>query len=83
MFCLFFLVVSQMDLRHLHSPDENLVEIGMNLKDYYPSGEWDILDVPAERHAKKYDCCPEFFAGKVKKFFFFFFFFFLDREKRP
>lgn len=53
----------QMDLKHLHSPDENLVEIGMNLKDYYPSGEWDILDVPAERHAKKYDCCPdEFFA---------------------
>ncbi|XP_046437825.1 acetylcholine receptor subunit alpha-L1-like [Daphnia pulex] len=52
----------QMNLRHLHSPDEDLVEIGMNLKDYYPSGEWDILNVPAERHAKKYDCCPEFFV---------------------
>ncbi len=54
----------KMDLKHLHSPDEDLVEIGMNLKDYYPSGEWDILNVPAERHAKKYDCCPEFFVGK-------------------
>ena len=47
-----------MNLRHLPSPDEDLVEIGMNLKDYYPSGEWDILNVPAECHAKKYDCCP-------------------------
>ncbi len=54
-----------MNLRHLHSPDEDLVEIGMNLKDYYPSGEWDILNVPAERHAKKYDCCPEFFVGNL------------------
>jgi nicotinic acetylcholine receptor len=68
-----------MDLRHLHSTDENLVEIGMNLKDCYPSGEWDIRDVPAERHAKKYDCCcPEFFAGIYLKVLFFFFI-----EKRP
>ena len=38
----------------------------MNLKDYYPSGEWDILDVPAERHARIYECCPdEFYAGTV------------------
>ena len=52
-----------MDLKSLHSPDENLVKIGTNLTDYYLSGEWDILDVPAERHAKKYDCCPdEFFT---------------------
>ncbi len=52
-----------MDLKHIHS-DVNLVEIGMNLKDYYPSGEWDILDVPAERHARFYECCPnEFYAG--------------------
>lgn len=52
-----------MDLKHIHSL-ENLVEIGMNLKDYYPSGEWDILDVPAERHARFYECCPnEFYAG--------------------
>ena len=55
----------QMDLKHIHS-SENLVEIGMNLKDYYPSGEWDILDVPAERHARIYECCPdEFYAGTV------------------
>lgn len=54
-----------MDLKHIHSLD-NLVEIGMNLKDYYPSGEWDILDVPAERHARFYECCPnEFYAGNL------------------
>lgn len=53
----------QMDLKHLHS-SENLVEMGMKLEDYYPSGEWDILDVPAERHARVYECCPdEFYAG--------------------
>lgn len=40
--------------------------MGMNLKDYYPSGEWDILDVPAERHARFYECCPnEFYAGNT------------------
>lgn len=55
-----------MDLKHIHS-SENLVEAGMNLKDYYPSGEWDILDVPAERHARFYECCPnEFYAGTLR-----------------
>lgn len=29
----------QMDLKHINS-DVNLVEIGINLKDYYPSVEW-------------------------------------------
>ncbi len=54
-----------MDLKHSNSSD-NLVEIGINLKDYYPSVEWDILKVPAERHEKYYECCPdEFYAGKV------------------
>lgn len=54
-----------MDLRHINSSD-NLVEIGINLKDYYPSVEWDIISVPAERHEKFYECCPnEFYPGKV------------------
>jgi len=52
----------QMDLKHINS-DINLVEVGINLKDYYPSVEWDILSVPAERHARFYECCPnEFYA---------------------
>ena len=53
-----------MDLRHINSSD-NLVEIGINLKDYYPSVEWDIISVPAERHQRYYECCPnEFYPGK-------------------
>jgi nicotinic acetylcholine receptor len=31
--------------------------MGMDLEDYYPSVEWDILSVPAERHEKYYPCC--------------------------
>ena len=54
---------TQMDLRHLNSSND-LVKIGVSLKDYYPSVEWDILEVPAERHEKRYDCCPnDFFPG--------------------
>jgi nicotinic acetylcholine receptor, invertebrate len=60
-----------MDLKHINQQDQvggkenNLVEMGINLKDYYPSVEWDILSVPAERHARYYECCPdEFYAGE-------------------
>jgi hypothetical protein len=57
-------IINQMDLRHINSSD-NLVEIGINLKDYYPSVEWDIISVPAERHEKFYECCPnEFYPGE-------------------
>lgn len=31
----------------------------MDLREYYPSVEWDILGVPAERHEKFYPCCLE------------------------
>ncbi|KAH7684640.1 nicotinic acetylcholine receptor alpha subunit 63a, partial [Aphelenchoides avenae] len=31
--------------------------VGIDLSDYYPSVEWDILKVPAERHEKRYPCC--------------------------
>ncbi|XP_046457956.1 acetylcholine receptor subunit alpha-L1-like isoform X1 [Daphnia pulex] len=54
----------QMDLRHINSSD-NLVEIGINLKDYYPSVEWDIISVPAERHEKFYECCPNEFYPDI------------------
>lgn len=37
----------------------NMVEIGIDLREYYPSVEWDILGVPAERHEKYYPCCAE------------------------
>ena len=44
-----------------------MVQIGMDLEDYYPSVEWDILSVPAERHEKYYPCCVEPYIGKNYK----------------
>ncbi|GIY77269.1 acetylcholine receptor subunit alpha-like [Caerostris extrusa] len=50
----------KVDLRH---KDEvrgtNLVEIGIDLTEFYLSVEWDILEVPAVRHEKYYTCCEE------------------------
>lgn len=45
------------------------MEIGINLKQYYPSVEWDILGVPAERHEKYYPCCAEPYPGKWTPYF--------------
>lgn len=54
-----------MDLKHINSTS-NFVEYGMNLRDYYPSVEWDIISVPAERHQRSYECCPDdIFIGKL------------------
>ncbi len=41
-----------------------MVRIGIDLQEYYPSVEWDIMDVPAEAHKKYYSCCPEPYPGK-------------------
>ncbi|GAU97762.1 hypothetical protein RvY_09001 [Ramazzottius varieornatus] len=35
------------------------IKIGMDLSEYYPSIEWDILQVPARRHTIYYPCCQE------------------------
>ncbi len=40
-------------------PGNDTVPYGMDLSEYYLNVEWDILDVPAERHVKTYPCCPE------------------------
>ncbi|VBB26285.1 unnamed protein product [Acanthocheilonema viteae] len=34
-----------------------IVDEGIDLSDYYPSVEWDILGVPGKRHVKRYPCC--------------------------
>lgn len=34
-----------------------IVDNGIDLSDYYPSVEWDILNVPGKRHEKRYPCC--------------------------
>lgn len=44
---------SQIDLRHLlQSPDSDVIDIGIDLQDYYISVEWEILKVPAIRNEK-------------------------------
>jgi nicotinic acetylcholine receptor, invertebrate len=51
----------QVDLVHVDqkvTPDENNIPIGIDLKDFYRSCEWDIMSVPARRNVKMYPCCP-------------------------
>lgn len=41
---------SQVDLRHIDEVrGSNVVEIGVDLSEFYTSVEWDILEVPAVR----------------------------------
>uniref|UniRef100_A0AAU6PBS5 Nicotinic acetylcholine receptor alpha2 n=1 Tax=Protohermes xanthodes TaxID=1452977 RepID=A0AAU6PBS5_9NEOP len=50
----------QIDLKHINQKLGNdKVKVGIDLREYYPSVEWDILGVPAERHEKYYPCCAE------------------------
>merc|ERR1719242_2999234 len=42
---------------HVKPPD--IVELGIDLKEFYKSVEWDILGVPAARNVKFYTCCDE------------------------
>nr|CAD7407154.1 unnamed protein product [Timema poppensis] len=50
----------QVDLRHIDEvKDTNIVEIGVDLSEFYTSVEWDILEVPAVRNEKFYTCCDE------------------------
>ena len=51
----------QVDLVHINQQKDpnNYIPIGIDLKDYYRSVEWDIMSVPAFRNVKSYPCCPE------------------------
>lgn len=49
-----------MDLQHLHQkPDSNIIQVGIDLREYYLSVEWDIMHVPAQRNEKYYSCCGD------------------------
>ena len=37
---------------------------GINLTEFYPSVEWDILDVPAKKNEERYPCCEEPYPGE-------------------
>ncbi|XP_068223049.1 acetylcholine receptor subunit alpha-like [Palaemon carinicauda] len=50
----------QVDLRHIEEEtDTPVVDIGVDLTEFYMSVEWDILAVPAIRNEKYYTCCDE------------------------
>ncbi|XP_068979819.1 acetylcholine receptor subunit alpha-like isoform X3 [Bombus flavifrons] len=50
----------QVDLRHIDEiRGSNIVDIGVDLSEFYTSVEWDILEVPAVRNEKFYTCCDE------------------------
>ncbi|XP_043274170.1 acetylcholine receptor subunit alpha-like [Venturia canescens] len=50
----------QVDLRHIDEVrGSNVVNIGVDLSEFYTSVEWDILEVPAVRNEKFYTCCDE------------------------
>merc|ERR1719499_2812 len=50
----------QVDLRHQdEEKGSNIVNIGVDLSEFYMSVEWDILAVPAIRNVKYYTCCEE------------------------
>lgn len=53
-------VCRQVDLRHIdEARGTNVVELGVDLSEFYTSVEWDILEVPAVRNEKFYTCCDE------------------------
>lgn len=46
----------------VQQPGSNLVLTGIDLSEFYPSVEWDILEIPAGRNEEYYPCCSEPFA---------------------
>ena len=50
----------QIDLRHIDQKGENNhIELGMDLQEYYISTEWDVMRANAIRNEKFYPCCAE------------------------
>lgn len=45
-------------------PGKNRVDIGVDLKEFYLSVEWDILEAPARKNEEYYPCCKEPYSGK-------------------
>lgn len=46
----FVIDAPQVDLRHMdEQPGNNVVDVGVDLSEFYMSVEWDILEVPAVR----------------------------------
>jgi len=57
-------VCLKVDLIHIYQDTSepgvtDVIPHGIDLKEFYQSVEWDILNVPASKHIKRYDCCSE------------------------
>lgn len=48
---------------HFQVAGSNIVNIGIDLKEFYPSVEWDILEIPAGRNEEYYPEYNEPFSG--------------------
>nr|CAD7408956.1 unnamed protein product [Timema cristinae] len=60
----------QVDLKHMEQvPGSNLVKVGIDLREFYLSVEWDILEVPATRNEEYYPCCTEPYSGNTSNRF--------------
>ena len=57
----------QVDLQHVcdhkavvkEGTNETVIDRGIDLTDFYPNVEWDIINVTARRKEKFYPCCPQ------------------------
>jgi len=50
----------QVFLRHIDQSDDSpIVELGLDLSEYYINGEWDLMSCVAEWHSQYYPCCPD------------------------
>ena len=47
------------DLKHKNQQEGDLIEVGIDLSEFYLSVEWDIMAVRARRKEKFYSCCEE------------------------
>lgn len=51
---------NQVDLQHLTEANgTELIDIGIDLSEFYLNVEWDIMRVPARRNVISYSCCPD------------------------
>ena len=61
----YFLLGYQVDLKHIQQvKGTNVVDIGIDLKEFYLSVEWDILAVPATRNEEYYGASNNDYRGQ-------------------
>ncbi|XP_063076178.1 neuronal acetylcholine receptor subunit alpha-6 [Engraulis encrasicolus] len=46
-----------------------LINSKVNLKDFWESGEWEIIDAPGYKHDIKYNCCEEIYPDITYSFY--------------